>query len=453
VDASINTSPAVGDLDNDGTVEIVFGANRNVNATFCLNHNGLQEWNYTVPSGGSNSAPIIADLDSDGMLEVLCGSDYDNALICLNHNGELEWNRTTGFWRMSPAVADLNNDGFLEILFDDNLNKIFCLNATGQELWNYTKYGVAESNSIAIADLNSDADLEIITIGGCGLYVLSSYGIEMFYYLTDFLNGWIFDTTPLIADLDGDGIVEIIVEARRGPVEFSLQCFSLNNVVKSGRTVWSTIQGSAFHTGQMDSDGDFIDDFTENFYTTNKSNSDSDNDQLGDWNEIYIYQTNPLNEDSDTDGLTDFEELKIYSTDPNEEDTDGDTINDFEEIITYNTNPNNIDSDSDTLNDADEINIYETNPNDKDSDQDGYTDNLEISEGTDPNDPMDFPEIIITPPPETIIVTPPPEIITTNQTFTITNETGVLVISLVCTTTFGFTVVFALKKKRQRNNN
>lgn len=62
-------------------------------------------------------------------------------------------------------------------------------------------------------------------------------------------------------------------------------------------------------------------------------NLDSDNDDLSDYEEIYIYKTDPYNPDSDGDGLNDYNEVIIFGTDPLSADTDGDTYFDGQEIL------------------------------------------------------------------------------------------------------------------------
>ena len=75
----------------------------------------------------------------------------------------------------------------------------------------------------------------------------------------------------------------------------------------------------------MDSDLDFLSDYSENILGTNISNFDSDNDGIPDGWEIG-YGLNPLNAkdalvDSDNDGLSNREEYE-WLTDPTDADMD-----------------------------------------------------------------------------------------------------------------------------------
>ncbi|HUT53750.1 MAG TPA: hypothetical protein VM658_10180 [bacterium] len=186
-----------------------------------------------------------------------------------------------------------------------------------------------------------------------------------------------------------------------------------------------------------DSDGDGLSDLIEvGTYFTDPWLSDSDGDGLTDWSEIFVNSTNPLDPDTDGDGIPDgaepggntltdrdgdsmpdvWEDLYTctdasvadaladpdldalaniiefsYGTDPCNADTDGDLFNDDYEIFTLGTDPANPDTDGDGLSDRDEVILFSTDPLNPDTDGDGYNDGIEVSSGTDPTDPFDFP--------------------------------------------------------------
>lgn len=83
-----------------------------------------------------------------------------------------------------------------------------------------------------------------------------------------------------------------------------------------------------------DADGDGILNTNETALGTNPRSSDSDEDQLSDYDEVYVYPTSPTNPDVDGDGLLDGEEILIYNSDPNMVDTDGDGFGDGYEVFT-----------------------------------------------------------------------------------------------------------------------
>ncbi len=94
-----------------------------------------------------------------------------------------------------------------------------------------------------------------------------------------------------------------------------MYCLNLIGIESSGYSPWPCFRGSIFHTGQMDSDGDKIDDLTEEFYNTEPQNEDTDEDGLLDYDELFFYNTDPTDADTDDDGYTDGEEI-AEGTDP-----------------------------------------------------------------------------------------------------------------------------------------
>lgn len=93
----------------------------------------------------------------------------------------------------------------------------------------------------------------------------------------------------------------------------------------------------------------------------------------------------------DSDGLTNIEEY-ILGTSVSVSDTDGDGISDGDEVNNVGTLPREQDTDRDGRTDGEEVNgAVITDPLDADSDDDNVNDGVEVYEGTNPNDPNDYP--------------------------------------------------------------
>ncbi|MHA1444820.1 MAG: FG-GAP-like repeat-containing protein, partial [Candidatus Hodarchaeales archaeon] len=392
-------------------VEVLMLTNDGV--LYCLDNNGVQKWNVTFGGSIGYFSSVVADLDQDGTLEILaCSED----LHCISHLGTFEWNYTLGNGiSFTPSIADLDNDGLLEIVFSYGTPpncKINCLDNTGQSIWNYTSVEFSTQGA-AISDLDNDGTLEIcfILYNDDTLFCINHNGILEWSYIFNSLGP---DLQPIIADINADGLNEILV----GTADYYMVCLGLTGVTSSGPQQWSCFLGSAFHTGQMDSDGDYMDDLTEKRYNTLEDSADSDSDLLNDWEEIYYYQTDPLDDDTDNDNVLDGIEVNSYNSDPLDTDTDNDGLTDGEEINTLGTNPTNTDTDND-----------------------GYSDYLEVNAGTDPLDPGDHPPITITLPPETIVQ---------NQTITTTLESGMIITTSVVVVFAGLTAIVLIIRKRRK---
>ncbi len=90
------------------------------------------------------------------------------------------------------------------------------------------------------------------------------------------------------------------------------------------------------------------------------------------------YNSSPTDSDTDNDGLNDYQEVFTYNTFAFTSDTDSDELSDLEELQTYLTDPTNLDSDNDGISDGFEITKYGTNPLLSDTDNDGLSDSQEL---------------------------------------------------------------------------
>ncbi|MCD6594999.1 VCBS repeat-containing protein [bacterium] len=146
---AIISTPAIGDVDNDGHNDIVVGtgwlmrwfsgATDGIEGRIlCLNGvDGSTKW--SILSGGPNAqvpcSPALADVDSDGDLEVFVGAG-DGYFYCIdgdeNHNGSLDPDEMAtiyfgGIFYSSAAIADIDNDGRFDIVVGTPTGDIICL--------------------------------------------------------------------------------------------------------------------------------------------------------------------------------------------------------------------------------------------------------------------------------------------------------------------------------------
>ena len=128
---------------------------------------------------------------------------------------------------------------------------------------------------------------------------------------------------------------------------------------------------------------------------------DSDNDRMDDnWETLNgLDPTNPedAQQDFDVDGLTNLDEY-LLGTLANNPDSDNDSLGDFEEVNTYGTSPVLEDSDEDLMPDGFEVEhgLNPLNPNDGlvDSDNDGYNNTEEFKYGTNIFDNISYPTLV-----------------------------------------------------------
>lgn len=207
-------SPVAADLNGDGRSEIVIGnllANR-VEVYDAARH-AMPGWPQAV-GGGIRAAPAVADLDGDGKPEVLVGSE-DGKLYAWHANGAplAGWPvkvATGGSYRVlaTPAVGDIDGDGQPEVVIALADGKLYALSAAGARKpgWpaslgdNADQYESQIVNSSPVlADLDGDGAREIV-VGSTDkrLYVFNGDGTLRWSYPTgDMILG-----TPAVADID-----------------------------------------------------------------------------------------------------------------------------------------------------------------------------------------------------------------------------------------------------------
>ncbi len=234
--ASVLSSVAIADVNDDGRDDVVFGAMDG--AVYVLDHNRapLDGW-PVMTNGPVLSSPAVGDIDDDGKLDIVVGS-MDSGIYAWNHQGELlpGWPVKTGDMVLaSPTLADLDGDRFLEVIIGSFDKKLYAFHYSGNVLdgWPFETLGEIFSTA-AVGDVTNDGNNEVV-VGinqpGSGdmrgrIYLFRNNGVlfpkypllpsEALPLFDYFANG--VSMSPALADVDGDGELEIIVGAVTGSI-------------------------------------------------------------------------------------------------------------------------------------------------------------------------------------------------------------------------------------------
>ncbi len=251
----VAASPAVGDVDGDDSAEVIVGSDNGLaGKVYCLRgKDGTEKWSLNAPSIVRTS-PTIADPDKDGQPEILVG--WQGSLRSLNGAGGTEWNFNMGndLTMSSPAVADMDGDGQVEVVFGSMSyasanGKVYCLSgADGTQKWAYPVGGDIWS-SPAVADLDGDGHMEVVI--GCDdstVYCIDGLsGTKDWSFKTG--NAWVW-SSPAIGDCDRDGQKEVVI----GGYDRKVYCLD----GATGNKEWEFLTAAPVHNpvSLADVDGD-----------------------------------------------------------------------------------------------------------------------------------------------------------------------------------------------------
>ncbi len=211
-DLCIATSPAIGDIDNDGWLEAAYSSCDGylyiVNAS-----NGKILWKYMT--GGEFADPTLWDIDLDKYLEIISLGGR-GTLYVLNYTGEPEWFYKGRFIRGNPIVADLDNDEKYEVIAGSSDGFLYIFKYNGTVLAKI-KLGEYPVQSPTISDVDLDGKQEIVVVEGFFMHIIKYIGMnEQKVYTIDL--GSTLVGPPVVYDVNGDNLSEIIVSTRDGHV-------------------------------------------------------------------------------------------------------------------------------------------------------------------------------------------------------------------------------------------
>jgi uncharacterized repeat protein (TIGR01451 family) len=276
VGKSVWSSAALGDLDNDGTLEMVMGSNDR--QVFALRHDGT-EWIDGDSSPGTfgvfkvmvdpfnYGTPALGDIDGNGQLDIVYGSfDLGGGTAGKLYVWRPDGSDLPGFpiplgtsITSSAALGDLDNDGDLEIVITSARDSIYAYRNDGTLMPGWPQRikasGVSRSPSPALADVNGDGFLDVV------INTTDGY-LRVFDRNGNLLPGWsnvrysLFfngasESSPVVADITGDGLPDVVVGGEDGRVHL----FNSDGVELAGSPI--QLAGEVRGTpGLCDCDGD-----------------------------------------------------------------------------------------------------------------------------------------------------------------------------------------------------
>ena len=206
-------TPAVADLDGDGDLEIVTLLAGS--GTIALQHTGVELWRSTAPTaadrmaGGRTTrgaAVTLADLEGDGSVEVIVGKHILEGRTGVARGGSPLGDRGIHIGRGPiSCVGDVNRDGLQEVIAGGT-----AYGPTGFIRWDSPS---VPEGFCAIGQVTSSPGLEVVVVGQGQLFVLDGSSGALLHnrFLVGSSPEGAGGGPPALADVDGDGFMEIAV--------------------------------------------------------------------------------------------------------------------------------------------------------------------------------------------------------------------------------------------------
>ncbi len=215
------SAPAAADADGDGRLEVYVGTS--VGFVYAFDPSGALRMGYPLQMGEVQAGVALADLDGDGALELLAADTRGNVAAFDAATGREKWERhLASMAAQSATFADVNADGTLDVILPTADGRVHVLHGgTGADVAPFpfhTRGRVMAPVTPVPAPPGAPRTMPPVTL------IAASF--DGFVYFINGLIGCaepvdIGETVygaPLLDDVDGDGLSEVVVATMNGNV-------------------------------------------------------------------------------------------------------------------------------------------------------------------------------------------------------------------------------------------
>ncbi len=292
-------APSTGDLDGNGFVDVVMGViggafsprRTSIDNLYFISQTAKGSFSVTtrrlLPTidVGNESMVTLGDLDADGDFDAVVGSKISTGQ---DDSGTLTWfentgSRTAPAWRergllpvggefhLAPTIADLDGDGKADLVVGTWKDRVQWWRNTGTATspqWKMQDSALVtltrgSNTTPALADLDGDGDLDLLVGEASGQLNFyrntGSRTAPIFTLVSDNLQGIDVGrrSAPALVDMNGDGRPDLLIGGEDGGVELwwnRSTADSVHFVRAEGQVIESPLYSSV-SAGDVDGDG------------------------------------------------------------------------------------------------------------------------------------------------------------------------------------------------------
>jgi hypothetical protein len=172
----------------------------------------------TISFTGAASLVVSGDFNGNGVIDLAVADATNSAIHVLLGNGTGTFSQHDYALPAAPTallVGDLNGDGILDLIVGAANSRVYVFLGNGDG-----SFQTAVSSALPVAptlmalgDLNGDGYQDLVTLGGTTLAAAINHGDGTFNSYTTFkVNSATSNSSLIVQDLNGDGILDVLVQ-------------------------------------------------------------------------------------------------------------------------------------------------------------------------------------------------------------------------------------------------
>ncbi len=270
--ANLQTDPALTDVNNDGVLDILVANHNNSSSVYsvqCYNYTtSLPIWTNTVAvvsSMHSYHGGALADIDKDGKMEYVIGANNGLVRAFNVEDGSILWTVNNPGQQAFHAIsiADVNKDDTLDVIYHRSGGLELLNGVNGKVQWTHTISIGGSFRGSVVTDLNGNGKLDLVsshymgTVRAVEPFTGALWTFNSLPYFPTYpgtIPYIMADNAPLVSDFDGDGALDVFFVMGYGTYTVNTNSIGKAFMIKGGVGTcpeWTMFRHDHNRTGYM----------------------------------------------------------------------------------------------------------------------------------------------------------------------------------------------------------